>query len=320
MPTVSVGYFLPQTQVTFDVSRTIACTDADRIVVVDGASPTVEYSADPDRYESIEIAKLNGVGRDTEFTIEYTDDGRLKSINSVGEGKGKEIFDTVVRIAGSIVGVSGQVPLYPKMCRNIRAWGKNKPITLFYRGKVDLTQPMGASLPLNPAPQSLVFHNQLRNVLGDLTVKIGRLTQPRAPVEPDGLEQYLMLPVAQPAERVLIVQAVEPSTKSTDEIWRGSVTIASQDTDTPYSIPIPRAPLFGSQDTVVEFAGSGALTKLHYGSGSGLPSGLEATASLIEAFEGPTAAERASELKARADEIVQQQRLAACLANPDECE
>ena len=82
-----------------------------------------------------------------------------------------------------------------------------------------------------------------------------------------------------------------------------------------YTLPIPRAALFGKQVFAASFNEAGALTSLGYNKDSepaSLLSTLQAGAEAVQT----TSAEQAAELKTEADVIAAQQRLIGCRTDP----
>jgi hypothetical protein len=101
VPPVSVNYFLPKTEATVEVNRTLACTDTDRIIMVESSKPATVHSADTGSPQKMEIARANRAGANSSMTFEFYEDGRLKSLNSTSTGQGAKIFETAFRIAAA---------------------------------------------------------------------------------------------------------------------------------------------------------------------------------------------------------------------------
>lgn len=96
------------------------------------------------------------------------------------------------------------------------------------------------------------------------------------------------------------------------DVWSGELPVAQ--VGRPYNLPMPKALVFGKLAFGVSFAESGALTSVQYTSNTGLGQALNVTSAAVTAAQGETAA-KAAALKAEADVIAEQQRLARCLAD-----
>jgi hypothetical protein len=77
--------------------------------------------------------------------------------------------------------------------------------------------------------------------------------------------------------------------------------------------------LNGLEDRSVSVGESGALLSVRYGQDVGTAAMIGSAGAIGTAIRGDTAAVAAAEVKAEADLIAQQQRLALCQAKPAEC-
>lgn len=102
----------------------------------------------------------------------------------------------------------------------------------------------------------------------------------------------------------------------TANLWSGTALVA-QHGET-YTLPIPRARLFGKQVFAASFDEAGALTSLGYNKDSGAAPLLATIQAGADALN-TTAAEEAAALKSEADVIAAQQRLVSCRADPKNC-
>lgn len=87
-----------------------------------------------------------------------------------------------------------------------------------------------------------------------------------------------------------------------------------------YDIIVPAGQLFGTNEMELEIGPAGNVTKVKYGSTSGVSDGIGSLNSLVEALDDSTSStEQAAELKGQADIIAQQQRLIRCQVDPSTC-
>lgn len=100
-------------------------------------------------------------------------------------------------------------------------------------------------------------------------------------------------------------------------IWTGTIQVPLPQT---YLLPIPKAALFGKQSFSLSLSEAGAVTSVDYGKNTGAASALNAAGAIATAAAPETVAAKAAEVKAQADLIAQQQRLARCHANPAQCQ
>ena len=117
MPRVTAPYRLPRADATFTVTRTIGCnapatngTPNRRILYSTVAVvPLITYSADPDptALMSVSYAALESGLSDTSLGMEWTEDGRLRSINSTTTGQGTAIIQAVAQLVPLVAAARG---------------------------------------------------------------------------------------------------------------------------------------------------------------------------------------------------------------------
>lgn len=122
LPPVNFNYYPSKGVTSISVTQTFDCSaDKTRLVVVTTTpAVTTSYSADhSQRPVLLEVSKTRGELSDTDITINYYDDGRLKSINSVSTGQGEAALKTAISIVGAalpLVGGAGSGgPKAPKL-------------------------------------------------------------------------------------------------------------------------------------------------------------------------------------------------------------
>ncbi|MGE5098130.1 MAG: hypothetical protein ACM3SO_23550 [Betaproteobacteria bacterium] len=314
LPDATLHYYLPASSAAVTVQRTVSCDPADNVVVVDTVTPTVTHAADTSKAYEIAYASLNSIFADSDVKFDFSEDGRLTGVNATLTGQGETILTSAISIAGQLA-VAREKFRAPALapCDYVRKVGGDKGVTLSYRGPVDLSRGAGSDNPLEPDTQSAIYAKELASALGPVSARVVSRTTPAPPVVNRHVEG-LLLRARQPG---LVEVSVAASTAGAiREIWHGTLVVAQAGVD--YDLPIPRAPAFGKQVFVAQFAGSGALTSVQYVSNTGAASALNVVNTGLTTAQGLTA-RRAQELNAEADLIIAQQRIAQCRADPANC-
>ena len=115
------------------------------------------------------------------------------------------------------------------------------------------------------------------------------------------------------------VHAPEPFGDPLTEFLDSCAKLTAPDAQT-YVLPIPKAALFGKQSFSLALSEAGVITSVEYGKNTGAASVLNAAGAAATAQAPETTAAKAADVKAQADLIAQQQRLARCQANPAQCQ
>lgn len=317
IPDVSTQYYLTKSSLRLDVSRALSCDSGNQIDITDAVSPVIVNSADLNSRREFDLKKLKATFSDPSVTINFYDDGRLKSINATQTGTAKQIIESSLSLVSAIGLPAGAVE--NEACLYIKQHGNPKTgiLTLQYTGSMKV--PGGGQQNLKPVGASKVYHNHLKEVLGidigDVHAHIERsdLAPLSSPVNtgPDDKSDTLW------ARQLTKVRIRIHTAGKGEKIWSGSVLMALPGNE--YKIPIPRRPTFGKQEFQVAFSDSGSLTSLKYASESGTADAISVTGTVVDDLQGPSAAEQAKALQAEADLIKQRERLAACRAKPSEC-
>jgi hypothetical protein len=319
IPNVTLSYNRSKWSSVATVTQTIGCNAAKtRVVVLNTPSVTTTYSSNVDEPPfTIGIKELEGgLGglADSEMSITFTDDGRLKSINQSTMGQGEAIVKSAVALAGAVA-LFYVKPAPPdrtlEECNTIETWGAGKPITLSY--KAPITTP-GTDVAFEAASESKELYALIRNQLPTLKATVSGVSDSKNGPIYDG-------PRSGTSESVVLLELQKMGSVSvtikanTDTIGTARIVIPKDDT---YKLPIPKAALFGKQTFALTLAESGAVTSVGYGKTTGAASALNALGAIAGAETQITAA-KAAELKAQADVIAQQQRLVLCETKPDQC-
>ncbi|KQV49206.1 hypothetical protein ASC95_16390 [Pelomonas sp. Root1217] len=325
IPDVTVSYRPVTWSVQVATAHTITCTnDRKYFMVAGGATYTPAYSADTARAAfEIQLKKLDRFYADSDFSLSFTDDGRLKSINQSTTGQGETITKAFVGVVTAVAAFQAEAlpstagPQPASICAIVRKWNVPAPDHL---PQVSLTQNgrfAGAgNLSLEVPPEQQALFTELKKAGLDLAATA------RAELVGDALQ-----PVARPASAVAegevavtLQQVTTLKLSATDargeNLGGKRIPVPLKDKD--FMLPIPKPALFGKQTFQLAVAESGRITSLGYGSTSGAAGALGAVA--VVAGEPITEDNaRAAAAKAAADLIAQQQRLANCLLKPTEC-
>jgi hypothetical protein len=272
------------------------------------------YSSDfSEKPFSVRIRDLDGWFADTDSTMTFSDDGRLKGFNNVATGQGEAIVKSAVTLLTALGGFKIQQQpdvSVEEECKLVETWGGGKPVTLVYRETIDAKSVGRSKLPVEPGPESKDLYRRLQKALPKLTVTVSQPTEHASGPSYDAARA--------PSGMVLLeVQKVGTVGVTIEVDGEG---IANAQVLTPRSethkLPIPPAALFGKQTFALALSEAGSIASVTYGKTSGAAGFLNALQSIAAT---DSAAAKAAELKAEADLIFQQQRLVTCQANPKDC-
>lgn len=99
-------------------------------------------------------------------------------------------------------------------------------------------------------------------------------------------------------------------------IWKTQVAVPER---LYYDLPIPTGAVFGKTQFSLSLAGAGSISKLEYGTTSGSTDAADLAGAIAKSAKGPSAAQEASAVQAKADLVYENQRLAICKATPASC-
>lgn len=315
VPNATIVYYLPKSKVDFKVIRTVVCDEADHPNVVNSVTPSVAHSADKDKFEQIQLSGLKGVFSDTDVKFEFYEDGRLKGVNAISTGQGETILKTAVTIAAATFGVKYGTPAYPKQCAFIKSANGGKPLTLTYEGAIDLNNKKPQNISADIA--SAFYAANLENAIGHVCAVVeGVDAATKVPLEYTPQDGDVLLKALQPGLVKLKVFA-GGANECKGKIWDGVLPVAQF--GVLYTLPLPSPALFGKEVFSASFQESGAISSVQYSSNTGAGQALNVANSAVTAINGESTAQKAADVKAEADLIVQQQRLAQCLADPKNC-
>lgn len=315
-PPVTLGYYLPKSNVSFKVIRTVACDAGDHPIIATAVTPTVKHMADMSSPQTLPLNGLRGDFSDTDIKFEFYEDGRIAGVNASSTGQGEAILKTAITLASAILALDGGSPAFPVECAEIKTFGGGKPLTLTYEGTIDLAN-LDAAQPLRADTASLFYASRFASILGGVCAYMTGSTAPQAPVGFRAGARDVLLHLRQPGAASIRLSAGPTNRCEGSEVWNDSVPIAQF--GAPYDLPIPAAALFGKQQFAASITESGALKSVQYASNTGSNQVLNVGAAALTALQGDTTAQRLAEVKAEADLIAQQSRLVACRADPATC-
>lgn len=314
-PNVTLSYYPAQWNTVATVTQTVGCNSTKtHLVTLNTPSVTTTYSSNFDKPHKIKIKDLDGVFADSDITMNFTDDGRLKSINQSTTGQGETIIKSAVALATAVAAfASFEAPaggILPE-CTIIDTWGVGKPITLSYRATIN-SATLGKTFALEVAPESKGLYDLLQNLLPKPTVSVSNVSEsqsgPSYDAPPAGSSDNVVLLKLQKIGSVSVIIS-----NGADTIGTARIVIPEPGT---YPLPIPKAALFGKQTFTVTLSEAGAVTSIGYGKTVGTAGALNALGAIANA---ETPATKAADLKAQADLIAQQQRIVLCQTKPDQC-
>ena len=321
--------------VDISVVQSFACDPAGANLAVSTAQPsiTVSYRAgspsDPHLWQ-LTTEDGSSLIADTDLTVSWWDDGRLKGINSVSTGQGETILKDIVSLATTVAAVAGARPGAARAevasaCRIIKRIGNNGAVSITFAGKFTMdelvakptTRQRGPTQTAMEATSASQFvYQALLDVpgthLGPLKVDlIPAVSAPAVmPVRADNSGYYQ-----------LNLQRMQSATL--DVFDQQGVNLSKTEllmpTQQALPILIQKPRLFGKSTVVVAVAESGALTSLQYATTSGTPAALNVINAAATASTPPTAADKLAALKAADDLIAENVRHARCLASGSDC-
>lgn len=315
VPPVTLTYYHATWTATVSVTQTVGCSgDKTRLVVLNSPSVATTYASDLSKPFHVALSDLDSAFSDSEFTIVFTDDGRLKSINQSTTGQGETIVKSAVAVAASIASMTvggREEPDVADACRTIETWGGGRPVTLSYKATIG-SESIGQPVPLPASPESRDLYDRLKGALPHLELRVGQVTVNASGADykspsTDRSFKGVLLTLQKTGVLLLTVYSGE----SLLDAVRIVVPLPEA-----YFLPIPKGAWFGKQTFSLALTEAGSIASVGYGKGTGTAGAL---AALGTAAGTQTSAARAAELKAEADVVAQQQRLVLCQTRPDQC-
>ncbi len=315
MPPLTVGYYLPTVKTSVTVTQTAACNEKGVPFVTSETKFDSIYTREENgERKTINLAKLDGWFTKSSLTVQFFEDGRLKSINGKQTGTGAEGIKTFI----SLLPLAGlqffDADALKTACAELtKLLGKDqKTLTVIHRGQTSFNSANG-SFVLEQESLAPDTYQKLAPIFGSAVAATYQTqTQPKPHVLGD--TKSLKLELVEPGRTLMNVTITRGSQKTVAE----EVVLVPQH-GTPYPMPIQRPPVFGENTMELVLGPAGNVEKLSYGGGGGAPGAATSLSELFPGNEEETAEDKAAKIKAEADLIYQQQRLVQCRASPADC-
>ena len=294
----------------------------------------------------IRFRDFNSPVSDADMSVSLTEDGRLKSLNSSSTGQGEALVATAVKAFGAVA-AAGAVPpqqLKPfvvssgtqnsskpsEICDVVKRFGRSDVSADFHQLSIILTgysnsEVLKGNLQPTPGHKKIVDElDKFINLKTSFEATIGKINlQPISYEDELRVGGYVEINVHQ--VRALDVRIRSESRGDSRILDAGlsfdeqvSVPIKVTGPDTLLKLRVPQPPFFGKQSFSVDFAESGRVTRIGYGQTTGAVGSLGATTTAVSADSAIENA-KTNALRAAADQIAQQERLARCVMNPVGC-
>jgi hypothetical protein len=268
------------------------------------------------------------------------DDGRLKSINGTTTGTGGVFVKNLMALTGHLITPRGfhekfkgtQKPdKVGELCKLVNAvTTATQPATLKYSLLLPLDGKVAteAAVPFLVDADSAAFYGQVINWwMPVFTAKVKYLdAAPQAMYtpstkvdkcgDPPEANDVVFVTLNETGMAKLAIDGPDSDLQGNKILWQGDFPVPR---DSCYLVPIPKAKLFGKQTIALELSPYGSITKLQYAKTAGTNEALQAVTDVTKTL-APSAADQTTAINAQINLINAQRRLAACLANPAQCQ
>lgn len=311
---------------TISVVQSLACSTDDQTLVISNAQPIITATYQADRSQtpwSVTIKNDNSNLADTNFTMGWWDDGRLKSVNSAATGQGTAAIKALVSLVGTALTVGSPrgsktaVPL--KICTELKRLNKDGVVAITYTRQFDLASLNSSHQEIPPSSSSSDLYadlNALRTI-GPMTATLSLSpfdTRPAIPQVAEADQHFIWLKLQKVQYGTLEVYDQQGKPISSTQIVVPDNQLAHA-----WSLPIPKAKPFGNGTFGVAVAESGMVTSVSYAKNASMPAALDVLNAAATSLGPRTDADRLAALKAQDDLIVENNRHARCVAQQDQC-
>lgn len=313
-PYVTLGHYLPSSEVEIKVDRVLTCDANNNIVEVSDVKSTTKYVADYSQWKLLPISQIDSAFADADMTFEFYDDGRLKGVNTSTTGKGEDILKSAMSLVGMFGFEATRKPDKPACDIIKKLAGKADALTVSYTKNILIEDQMRTWL--DPMLSSALAVKELQAHIGDVCAVITKKGPVQTPDMAEG-QSGMVIDLKQPGIALVIVKTgFEPDTCEGDFLWKGEFLAPQFGKE--YKLPIPKAALFGKQTFELAVGESGTLTKVKYGKVNGANSALVVLNSAATELQR-TDSERAQEANDEVNRIKAMTKLAKCKADPANC-
>lgn len=337
-PDVDLKYYPTVSTIEASVKQWVTCNASDTAVFSSAlATYTVTHVADNSLTPaqsaafSINPSKMDSTFNNSDFTITYYEDGRLKGINASNVGQGQEVIQSASSLIGAAFGLpfainaKGGMPIegaaegpYKAVCEVINGADKTKRhavLELNYNGSIlpELNKSAAKKLDADGRSSAIIQRLQREGLdIGNVEVV--------AEVASTVPQLVKSLDAEHQANFITLRQASHAKLSSRLTFNDGSLSTPSKqvffvlDNAGTYKVPMPKTAAFGTSTFELELSEAGAITKIKYGNTGSSNAALGTLNSLAGAFDSES-----ESAKDQADRIAQEQRLLRCQADPANC-
>ena len=359
-PDVTLSYRLAEWELAIAVVHTITCSTDSKTMIVDRSATAVpvfraRLTGDP---EILRLRDLGSVFADSELKVEFTEDGRLKSINQSTTGQGEAVLKAAVSAAGSLAAAAMPLTMVAKavevrgadakglsqstntvdsktVCDAIAARiavATGKPV------QVSLTQTATATeaKPMQRLEFASDYQSSVSTALQEAGLNLGgqyvlswsqdrkENLQPVSAASPGGDGDRVALKLQRLRRWTLKISDVYGDLLDrllalpADATCAGATCAEATRAEATFDVPIPKSALFGKQTFGLILAESGRIVSVTYNRGQGVANALGALGAAAGAETAFDNAKTAA-LKAAAELVAAHQRAAKCALTPDKC-
>lgn len=324
-PNATFSYHPPVLRVDVSVTLTVSCNgDKTKPVYQIATTVTPTYTADKTVTWTIDLP--HSAFADVDFTPQFTDDGQLTSINSTLTGQGATILKDVVALGVDVAAAGGGKGAAPSKGLPVCSELLKSPVNIIYDTSLDFSKnPPDPKAVVNLKPRSylLPLDTALRTQLAGLNMPFftaNVTTSDDVRVRYDDTNKNSGSFIELKLREVKSGELVIADNTSSKPVYDSALAIPQPGgPDQFYTVLLPKPVLFGGSVFSLTLSSSGAIKSLNYKTTGGTASVIEVGSSAITAATPTSAAARAADLKAQADVIAQQTRLAKCIAVPASC-
>jgi len=347
IPDLTIQYRPVKASVQVAVVHTITCNRDNTLAIVErGATFLPVYSAaEPDKRFQLRLKDLDRFYADVDVKMEFTDDGRLKSINQSSEGQGEALVTSTVGALSALGALGASSALNQPGASGVQLFNKGDASPADNKvGPSAVCQILRSYTfaALDEAAQlSLVQSGELSGSTGanEITLNASTAQEPML----KAFKEKAHLDLSAKVKASLLEHVLQPIAGPSGKVARDEVPLTLQQmgilsidafdktgsvgksglpfprTNEIFVLPIPKAALFGKQTFPLVLAESGRITSIGYGRSSGVPGALNATKELAGARVTENTA-KAAVLKAASDLIVEQRRFTNCRLDSSKCQ
>lgn len=314
---------------------------------------TASYKADTESMHTVDIEALSSLFADADIEFEWTDDGRLKSVNATQVGKGKEIIKAAGELAGTLLSIDPNLTdtgarekqkRLNNACRVLRSLSE-KPFSLTRIAKTDfgldyvrtrrdyVQKNPGEELGFDGRAESLAgdeisqpFSEEawraLRVIFGnpkvDYTVDTSHA--PRAGLKESGQVSGGANALNSARDHLVMrTPAVASIVVGVSSEVGGSVektaNVVVPQFGNRYALPLPKPVVFGTSGIKLKYSDSGRLMAAGFKANPGTADGIASVGTTIDAIT-TTDSEELTATKTEND-LIKAQREQMCLRYPD---